>query len=221
MNASKEYNIIIWATAGCGSRTITYFLAQNGMKDCINYDVNCNAGLDCAFTHTQGIPKGCEDYQIVCATRNPYSRCVSSFLDEKAENESSDNPDPFEWTFEHWLKNRYFSENRYPDFYADFYMGEWPKIGRNPDYFIRIENVLEDIRKIPNFDKMEFQPHLVESVIQTNNMKNENKYDEYIGQFQNILKYYNQELADLVYEKFKGYFEYFGYHKDSWKTNGL
>jgi hypothetical protein len=221
MNASKEYNVIIWATAGCGSRTITQFLKENGMKDCINYDVGKIAGIEAPFTHTQGVPKGCENYDIVCATRNPYSRCVSSFLDEKAENETSDSPKEYEFTFENWLRNCYFKDNRFPIFVADFYMTEWKEIGRQPKYIIHMENIIEDIRKIPNFDKMEFDPHVVESVVEKNNMMYENKYDEYVGRFQNIVKHYNQDIADLVYEKLKNYFDYFGYHKDSWKTNGL
>jgi hypothetical protein len=33
----------------------------------------------------------------------------------------------------------------------------------------------------------------------------------------NWKEFYNQELADLVYEKFLEQFQLFGYHKDSWK----
>ena len=47
--------------------------------------------------------------------------------------------------------------------------------------------------------------------------KNESPYDEYEGQFQKYQRYYNQEIADIVYDNMKQYFIKFGYDKDSWK----
>jgi hypothetical protein len=94
-------------------------------------------------------------------------------------------------------------------------MTQWPKIGRNPDYIIRMEYMLEDIQKIPVFMSL---PHLERGLeyVSENRFKGENPRDEYIGNIQHYQKYYNQELADLVYNNLKDYFDYFGYSKDSW-----
>lgn len=216
MNASDKHKIIWWGTAGCGSRGTFEFLRGCGLDDLYNYEVKCKVG-ECAFTHSQGIPAGCEDYTIICTTRNPYSRTISSYLDEKVQYGNSEDS----YTFEHWFKNVYMAPNRFPDFYADFYMGEWDKIGRNPDYYLKIENLVESLKNIPVLSGLTITEEAVKNHAEGNPHMFENKLDEYIGRFQNITKYYNQEMADLVYEAFKDYFIFFDYDKDSWKTNAM
>ncbi len=94
-------------------------------------------------------------------------------------------------------------------------MGQWKKIGREPDYIIRMEHMDEDVRNIPVLMSL---PQVDKGLeyISENRFKGENPKDEYIGNIQHYQKYYNQELADLVYNNLKEYFDYFGYDKDSW-----
>lgn len=216
MNASDKYKIIWWGTAGCGSRSTSEFLRGCGVDDLYNHEVKCKVG-QCAFTHNQGIPPGCEDYKIICTTRNPYSRTISSYLDEKVQYGNGEDS----YTFEHWFKNVYLAPNRYPTFYADFYMGEWDKIGRKPDYYLKIENLVESLKNIPILSELVISEHAVSNHAEGNPHMFENKFDEYIGRFQNITKYYNQEMADLVFETFKDYFNFFNYDRESWKTNAM
>jgi len=164
------------------------------------------------FTHAQGIPDGLEQLPIICNTRNPYSRAVSAFLDE-----TNNNKDALEYgySFDKWLREIYFKDGRYPESFDEFYMGQWKKIGREPDYIIRMEHMDEDVRKIPVLMSL---PQVDKGLeyISENRFKGENPKDEYIGNIQHYQKYYNQELADLVYNNLKEYFDYFGYDKDSW-----
>jgi len=216
MNASKKYQIIWWGTAGCGSRSTGEFLRSCGLDDLYNHEVGCKVG-DCAFTHTQGIPKECKGYTIICTTRNPYSRTISSYLDEKVQYGNGDDS----YTFEYWFKNVYMAPNRYPTFYADFYMGEWDIIGRKPDYYLKIEDLPGTLRNIPDLEGLTINENAISSYAEGNPHRYENVHDEYIGRFQNIKKYYTQELADMVYDVLEEYFIFFNYDKDSWKTNAM
>lgn len=213
MNASKKRNIIWWGTAGCGSRSFQGFLVGSGIDDLINIPVNCHVGVECSHTHQQGIPKGYENATIICNTRNPYSRAVSSYLDEYVDRER-------DWggkKFKTWLKEEYFSGYRLNDI-GHFYILEWDEIGREPDYIIRMEHMEEDIRNCPPLmvGDPERLEDALESTVRTNNHMNENPHDEYIGNFQHFQKYYDQESADLIYSHLEEYFTRFGYGRDSW-----
>lgn len=213
MNASKKRGIIWWGTAGCGSRSFQGFLVGSGIDDLINVPETCVVGSECSHTHAQGIPKGYENCKIICNTRNPYSRAVSSYLDEYVDLTRSWGGKPFKT----WLKEDYFNEERSQNV-DHFYMLEWPEIGREPDYMIRMEHMEEDVRNCPplmNGDTERIED-AIESSLRRNNNKNENPHDEYIGNFQHFQKYYDQESADLVYTKLEEYFTKFGYERDSW-----
>ncbi len=186
-------------------------MTHSGCEDLYNHNEDFLVWKTGPFTHAQGIPKGLEDLPIICNVRNPYSRAVSGYLDETREEGNKE----YGYSFDRWLKEIYFIEGRYPESNDDFYMGEWEKIGRRPDYIIRMENMKEDIEKIPMLMKL---PHLERGFeyLSENRFKGENPRDEYIGNIQHYQKYYNQELADLVYNNLKDYFDYFGYSKDSW-----
>jgi len=211
MNSSKKYGFVWWGTAGCGSRAVSVFMTHSGCDDLYNHNEDFLVWKTGPFTHAQGIPDGLEHLPIICNTRNPYSRAVSAFLDETREEGNKE----YGYSFDRWLKEIYFVEGRYPISHDEFYMTQWPKIGRNPDYIIRMEYMLEDIQKIPVFMSL---PHLERGLeyVSENRFKGENPRDEYIGNIQHYQKYYNQELADLVYNNLKDYFDYFGYLKNSW-----
>jgi hypothetical protein len=213
MNTSEKYKLIWWATAGCGSRTTSNVLYQIGIDDMYNHLQKCYDRRGCSFTHAQGIPDGCEEYKIICNTRNPYSRAVSTFTDEVNDEKVTD----LKERFHQWLVERYFDPEIFIQEVGNFYMMEWKDIGREPDYIIRMENMEEDIKKLKfiNFDSLDNIS--VFDLIRNNIFKNGSLHDEYIGEFQNYKRFYNQENADLIYGKLKPYFEYFGYDKDSWK----
>jgi hypothetical protein len=213
MNGSKKYGFIWWATAGCGSRAITHVLVEGGCDDLINYNNNFLVWNTGPFTHAQGIPEEFNKFPIVCATRNPYSRAVSAFLDETNDNP---NDEVYGYSFEKWIKNVYFKEGRYPSYFPDFYMSQWKSIGREPNYVIHMENMYEDFQNVPLFMSLPNVKNSIDIYLRYNQFKGENPKDEYIGNIQHYQKYYNQELADLVYNNLKEYFDYFGYDKDSW-----
>ena len=214
MNVSKKYKFILWATAGCGSRSCATAITKAGVDDLVNTIENYHFPVTGPFTHQQGVPKGFENYPIISLTRNPYSRIVSAFLDEKRQF-LEENP-TFDYSFEYWLKEVYFVDNRFPSSQSDFFVEEWDQLGFKPKYFIRMENMETDLKSIDIFSELNFSDDAL-SVVRQNNYANENEYDEYVGNFQKYQRFYNQENADLVYSYLKHYFDLFGYDKDSWK----
>ena len=212
MNTSKELGFIWWATAGCASRATSEYITQGGCTDLYNHIDKWKVWSEVAFTHQQGIPEGCEDYKIICNTRNPYSRAVSAYLDESEEKDNL----WYKMPFGEWIVKSYFSKNRYPNETPDFYMNKWDEIGRKPDYIIKMEDMENSINNIPFLCNLPYKDDAIEK-LRFNGYKNENPNDEYVGEFQHFQKYYNQEIADLLYTNLKEYFDYFGYEKDSWK----
>lgn len=217
MNISKKHKFIIWATAGCGSRSCMSALANAGVDDLLNITEDFTFGYTGPFTHQQGIPDGYEHFPVICLTRNPYSRIVSAFLDEKNQFESYNPESEIDYSFDYWLENIYFTESRYPTSYPDFFVEEWEIIGKTPDFFVRMENMEIDLKNIPVLGNIVFTEENMNSQVRFNNFMNENPLDEYVGNYQKYQKYYNEKNARFVYSKLKNYFDIFGYDKDSWK----
>jgi hypothetical protein len=211
MNGSHAMKFIWWGTAGCGSRSTQVFLTQAGCDDLKNYNEGYKIPSEGSHTHAQGIPEGMEDYPIICNVRNPYSKCVSSFLDETSDKHHRN----YGMEFKEWILEL-TSEDRLRFDYDHYYISEWEKIGRRPNYLIRLEHMGEDLRKLPMYQHNERFENAMTSV-RVNSYMNENPRDEYVGNFQKFQKYYTQEIADIVYNNHKEYFELGGYDKDSWK----
>jgi hypothetical protein len=217
MNISKELKVIIWATAGCGSRTFMSSIHQTGINDLQNVLEDFIFPITGPFTHQQGVPEGSEEFPIICLTRNPYSRIVSAYLDEARDYDEKKSENDDKLSFQTWLEQFYFIEPRYPSSKADFFVEEWQNIGYVPNYFVRMEHMEEDIKKIPELSKLNFTDEIIDGLIRKNNYANENPYDQYNGNFQNYQRFYDENIANFVYSKIPNYFEIFGYSKDSWK----
>jgi len=207
MNYNKELKLIYWGTAGCASRTNTGVFDRLG--DRYTYWPHMKKSLKFGTaTHEQGIPSGCEGYQIICMIRNPYTRAMSAYLDLKA--------DGMTFTFkEYCLHYRY---EDWPNNVDLHYWNEWKELG-TPNWFIRLEHMIDDWERIPEFmDNIQHWEDFKVSNIMENSHSFENKFDEYDENgHQKVTKYMDQEVADLIYEKDKTIFEIGNYSKDSWK----
>lgn len=212
MNSSKKFGFIWWATAGCGSRAFYDFIRNCGVDDLYNHE-NETYTPPGAFTHNQGIPFELEHFPIICSIRNPYSRLVSAYLDEKRQSGLGE-----KYQFDWWLENEYFSEKRFGDVsFQDFFIHQWKKLNRRPDYFVRLESAYDDIKKIPNLKNLKDTEYHAQNLFFRNIFKFENEYDDYIGEHQNYQKYYSEWSSNFVYKKIPEYFEPFQYSKNSWK----
>jgi hypothetical protein len=203
MNYNKDLGLIYWATAGCASRVGLGVFDSLGDRYTWYPWLNEEKLLD-TFLHDQGIPPFCDDYQIICAIRNPYTRAVSAYIDLVDEGYSKS----FK---EYCFQDRY---NDYPNDKDLFYWYEWKDL-KVPDYFIRLEHMVEDWKKIISIqDKI----GNIKEKTNINPVAGEKPLDEYdVNGHQKVTRFMDQEVADLIYEKDNIIFKLGNYNKDSWK----
>ncbi len=209
-NLSKNWGFVWWGTAGCASRTTKGILTRIGVDDLRPWDVASKKFLGNGFVHHQSLPEGSDGLPIICNSRNPYTRYLTSWKDLRVAGD--------ERSFERYLKDSHAHCNDHDVHYAK----QWSKLGVTPDYMIRMEHMAEDLRKAKPLlkkGKEALEEAIAEDV--DSGPANENKLDSYIAspngvKVQDCKPYYNQELADCVYENNKEVFDFFGYEKDSW-----
>ena len=203
MNYNKDLGLIYWATAGCARRVGLAVFESLGDRYTWYPWLNEEKLLD-IFLHDQGIPPFCDDYQIICAIRNPYTRAVSAYIDLVDEGYSKS----FK---EYCFQDRY---NNYPNDKDLFYWYEWKDL-RVPDYFIRLEHMNLDWRSIP---LLENKLNNIENLTNVNPVAGEKPLDEYdVNGHQKVTRFMDQEVADLIYDKDKVIFDLGKYDKNSWK----
>ena len=184
-NVSHKYRFLLWLPERTGSRTIATILSHFDFK---NNQLPIYDGRNYAYTHGNYIPKELEDYKIICSARNPYGRVLSIYktLHNKLEIKNQEN-------FKNFIKNKFVSP---------FTLGyiENPSFSKIPDYILRLENIKEDLMKLPfitealNEKKIDYL---------TTHGKNIESWDEY----------YDQEMKDIVYKQVEKHFEVWGYKK--------
>lgn len=207
---SKEWGFLWWGTAGCASRSTSGFISQIGVEDLVDEE-----GI-LKWNHHQGVIKGSEGLPVVCNSRNPYTRLLTTFKDLRVQYEEEHKDIEFEPFVE-----------KYTSDIADFdnhYENEWDEIGVEPTYKLRMEHLVEDARNVTPFLKAgeeKIKEAITDCFEGVNDYGNENKYDEYITspngvRVQDCKPYYNEQTAKIVYEGYKKVFDFFGYERDSW-----
>jgi hypothetical protein len=203
-NYSDKNKYIWWSTGGAATRSVSNLLERH-------FSMN-HKGEGGAPTHNCGIPEGKEDYDIILNIRNPYSWIISSFCDQSIfeYNKKGEHLD-----FDEYVRSR----NGYDHNVA--ISDRWEDLDRGPNYFIKMEDILGSIEKIPclKVDDDGYELTCVNQGMHKNDSTQ--KYREYDkkGVRSDWKKYYNQELADIIYNnpKMRIMFELGAYDKDSWK----
>jgi len=161
------------------------------------------------IVHVIGVPDGKEDYNLIVNIRNPYSRLVSIFHLYMYRSKNYDKK------FYDWITKKH---HIYEDEFFNIYIASRLKgLPKEPDFYVRMENFQDDIKSLwfvkENFD-------LLEQTINDNIEKNRylTEFEEYGFTKKNSWKeYYNEEIAEIVFLKLKGEFDFFNYDKNSWK----
>lgn len=158
--------------------------------------------------HSFVIPEDKMDYQIIVNVRNPYSRLVSLYKLECIWKKKEFNIDSYGDWVRFVLQDRYI-QNNIMTLYLDHLIEKLPS---TPKTFIKLENLESDLKNIwfieDNFDD-------IQEVFQNQILRNNYKMEYKISL--NWKEFYDEELAELVYNKTKTQFEMFNYEKDSWK----
>jgi len=161
---------------------------------------------------------GKEDYDLYVNIRNPYSRMVSLH----SHWHTFEGHHKRDLEFKEWLDFVFSDPIDNPS--SDFLQGEknenyWNtryyeslmKMPMRPKYYVRYEFLEFDLKSLPIVrDNMDILENVFQRYIKENRFKSNIPFWK---------TYYNQDLADYVYEKLQKDFKLFNYHKDSWKED--
>ena len=187
-NISVKNKVFTWTPPSTASR-LSWKIFDN--FEFSSYDAKTGALYNNSYFHNHffGLPQNHKEYKLILTCRNPYTRARTGM----------DNT-PREYLIRN-LEDTFQSSNH-------FYFISLLKT-RKPDYFIRVENLLEDYLKIPFIRESEFyKSGEMEKLIGDNPYKTK--------RFNNRPKI-DKQIADLIYYSNVYYFELLGYDKNSWK----
>jgi len=204
INLSQKHKIILWLWKKCGTSHMTKIMNKYDFK---YYRIeNDNLTLienNVVQKHYCNLFHGHENYKILAAVRNPYSRFFSEFTFSRK---------PEEFIYNEINKENFRFFIYQSTVYTDIISNECVDFSqRIPDYPVRLENLYEDYSKIPFITDSEYfkSGELKKDINIKVNVSNEND--------SLWKKFYTQEIADIIYYRMPRYFELFGYDKNSWK----
>lgn len=189
---SIDQGAFVWLQKRTGSTLATEVFENFGFNHYYVYgsEVDFSNPMK-AHPHDQYLFNGHENYKLIATIRNPYTSLFSEYA-MKPNISTEDFKVFLERKFQSKLKDKFFSG--------------WE---RDPDYIIKVENLLEDYSKIPFIkESYYYKSGQLEKLINSNPNKNlfGHKFKDHI----------NKDIAELIYYNTSRYFEKFGYHKDSW-----
>lgn len=219
MNVSIE-NQVIWLAPERTASSITKKILENYhffTKKKKNKFKLVNFRSD---THSQEnhIEEDFLDFQILANVRNPYDRvfaCYQKFILEKPiYRNSKDYKSKFtKWVSENFWHNgpHVFLSPWYDD--KNNFFQKWTFDTIDVDFYIRFENLEEDILNLPFITKTENEISRISSLLEDNRFINEKHFS-----YQDV---YDFKSAVLVYEFFKPCFYKFDYSPFSFTTEKL
>ena len=191
---SHSRKAIVWLLPRTGSRAISSLMSHMEFID----DVT-KIPLAEQHCHGVGIPKGCQDYHISATIRNPYSWVLSC------------------WHM--WGEGKTFKEYlNTQGAMIPFNALKRTRYYREPDVWIRYEDMDEDVLKIPYIRNdriaMELVNQLKENVYAYEPPIGILKRDPKNPRYTDYLSYYDQADLDRVYFLYEEYFKKFGYKRE-------
>lgn len=205
-NVSQKHMVILWLWQKCGTSHMIKIMNKYDFK---YYKIRGDSLIllknHVVQKHYCNLFHGHENYKILAAVRNPYSRFFSEYTSTRFGlredficNET--NKEKFRlFIYQRTVYSHSISNNC-----VDF-------SERIPDYPVRLENLYEDYSKIPFIVESEYYKS-GELKKETTKKINVSNNDENLWR-----KFYTQEIADIIYYRMPRYFELFGYDKNSWK----
>lgn len=193
INISETNKSFLWTPPKTGSMhaNIIFSLFSFEYREC-NYDRTEISVLDefPKHTHLLDIFEGHENYTLICTARNPLTMILSSYLYSPLRG--SKTVDGFrEFFFEEKSK-------------SNTKLNSMRGFKRVPDFFLRVENLYEDYKKLPF---LENNPFITCGVLEEICNKKININKNHL----NITDCYTKDMIDYVYEINKEYFNLLNY----------
>lgn len=181
-NISEKYKCLWIAPSRTASRNTSKILTHYG------FQLNGNPVFyNNKYNYSHFIPdlNSYPNYKVICNVRNPYSRVLSHF-----ENYATKLKDKNKENFRVYVETKGWKEINLVQ----------PILYKKPEYTLRMENIKEDLLKLPFiFDVID-----------------ENQLDEYLIPDTNSLPweyFYDDDLKEIVYRSFENHFIFWGYEK--------
>ena len=187
----ENYKLVWIAPERVGSRSTARIFSFCGFM-CRGKQLSFGNALN--YTHNSEIPPKYKDYEIISSARNPYSRTVSVYKNFVYNYDRI--------TFKEYVlgltcgkPEENLTEGAFK--YSTFIN---PILEKQPEYVIRLENIHEDMKKLPFIYN-----HLTEQQLEM--------MCEHGKEIEEWESYYDQEMKDLVYEHLKHQFDMWGYER--------
>lgn len=209
MNISEKVKHVWWASMRTGSRAVSDIIK---FYDFYNYETKQNVHYH-PFSHTCQVPLEFLDYKIIMQVRNPYSRALSYWHLYSWKN--VDDKLVITESFEDYVMSNKCITDHYENGIIKY----------KPYYYIHYENLSEDVLNIPFLDNNKDMLRCHTTLIKDNIYLNEGveakegslKRDPKDNRYADWRFYFNQKIADKVYEACAPQFELLNYDKNSWK----
>jgi hypothetical protein len=219
MNVSLENRVVWFAPERTGS-SITKkifenynFFSATKKKDYKLIDFRKNA-----HSHENKLSEEYSDFNIITNIRNPYDRVFACYQKFYIEKPILKNNKDFKKKFSTWVSENFWSigfhvflSSRHDD--AENYFQKWTFEKQNVDFYIKMENLKEDILKLPFISKDDEEIQRIEGLLRDNSFINE-RYHSFQDAF-------DVKSAKLVYEFFKPCFYKFDYDPFSFTRESL
>lgn len=224
MNISKEHKVIWWAPERTATEVIGIIFSKLGFDFNRDGEMVVNVESDLTLSHDEGILENDLDYRIICNVRNPYDRIFSIFMNFDIlkmlppTKEIKPKLIPY---FHKWVKS-YFEKNKLMVKINDYgkvnitseSLKKFTFRNRLPDYFIRVENLVEDLEGL-DFVKNSSEWKNGDFI----NLLNNNPYRK--TPYYDYKEFYDLETAKLIYEYYFIHFHMVGYNPFSFTNNHL
>jgi len=224
MNISHKHKIIWWAPERTATKiTREIFLNYDFFVHNSKNDDELSLKQE-NVSHLNKIQDQFSEYTLISNVRNPYDRVFSIFLTTFYENIAleKNKHDEIKKAFNNWISNTFESEklcvklnksNSAKNIDIN-YFSKWTFKEKKPDFFIRMENLIEDLEKL-DFIKSDstWDSSKIKEIIENNVFKNNRaiKFD----------KMYDIHSAKLIYVYFKSVFNLVLYNPFSFTTENL
>ena len=162
MNFSREHQYVFVLNELCGEKNIVKLLENFGF-----ITVKGKSEIPISFSSystNRKIPFECRNYTIIQLVDNPYRNIINRYREISRENwilKSADQ-EKFKKRFNEWCEG-YFEDLEYLvnegliDYFTyQQFIFSIKDVGA-PHFYVRSENMEEDLRKIPLFDNIDFQ----------------------------------------------------------------
>ena len=224
MNISHKHKIIWWAPERTGTKiTREIFLNYDFLVFDSKIDKE-NPMMGHDVSHSNRIQDEFSDYVLISNIRNPYDRIFSIFLTTFYENIALEKNKHSEIrkSFNNWVHYTFkrkkllveLDTNGSPKNVDKNYFEKWVFKGVQPSFFIRIENLIEDLEKLD----------FIKSDVTWDSVKIRKKVENNIFKNNRAVKFdkmYDVDSAKLIYVYFKSVFNLIPYDPFSFTTETL